>query len=101
MATRGSSDIQKVTVSLPKSLLERLKERVPGRQRSSFIAAALEERLAMEDQLEAIEESAGSWSGEDYPELVSDEDIDRWLVELRRPWHTRVDELENAESEEG
>jgi len=101
MATEGSSEVQKVTVSLPKSLLERLRERVPGRQRSSFIAAALEERLALEDQLEAIEESAGSWSGEDYPELVSDEDIDRWLAELRSPWQTRLNEVEDTTSEEG
>jgi len=101
MATGGSSEVQKVTVSLPKSLLERLRERVPGRQRSSFIAAALEERLALEDQLEAIKESAGSWSGEDYPGLVSDEDIDRWLAELRSPWQTRIKGVEDTASEEG
>jgi len=100
MATRGASDTQKVTVSLPKSLLERLKERVPGRRRSSFIAEALEDRLALEDQLEAIEESAACWDSEDHPELVSDEDIDRWLAELRSPWHTRLDELEETENEE-
>jgi broad specificity phosphatase PhoE len=100
MARRGPSEVQKVTVSLPKSLLERLKERVPGRQRSSFIAAALEERLALEDQLEAIEEFAGSWSGEDHPELRSDEDIDRWLAELRSPWQARVSEVEEVADEE-
>ena len=100
MATRGSSDVQKVTVSLPKSLLERLKERVPGRQRSSFIAAALEDRLVLEDQLEAIEESAGSWSGENHPELMTDDDVDAWLAELRSAWHTRLDELADTESEE-
>jgi len=90
MATRGSSDTQKMTVSLPKPLLERLKERVPARQRSSFIAEALGERLALEDQLEAIEESAGCWESEDHPELMTDDDIDSWLAELRGSWSTRL-----------
>lgn len=88
MASRSSSDTQKTTVSLPKPLLERLKERVPARQRSSFIAEALEERLALEDQLEAIDESAGCWESEDHPELLTDDDIDAWLAELRGVWNT-------------
>lgn len=90
MAARNSSDTQKMTVSLPKPLMERLKERLPARQRSSFIAEALEERLALEDQLEAIEESAGCWESEDHPELMTDDDIDSWLAELRGSWSTRL-----------
>lgn len=101
MASGRSSDTQKTTVSLPKPLLERLKERVPARQRSSFIAAALEERLTLEDQLEAIEESAGSWSGEDHPELMSNEDIDSWLAELRGSWNTPLADPGLTASEEG
>ncbi len=90
MATRRSLDTHKMTVSLPRPLLERLKERVPARQRSSFIAEALEERLALEDQLEAIEESAGCWESDDHPELMTDDDIDSWLAELRGSWSTRL-----------
>jgi Arc/MetJ-type ribon-helix-helix transcriptional regulator len=101
MATGRSSDTQKTTVSLPKPLLERLKERVPARQRSSFIAEALEERLALEDQLEAIEESAACWKDEDHPELKTDEDIDGWLAELRGSWQANPDELRVTQSEEG
>lgn len=99
MASRTSSEIQKVTVSLPASLLERLRERVPPRQRSSFIAEAVEERLALEDQLDAIEESAGCWKDEDHPELVTDEEIDAWLAELRRSWDDRLALLGLLESE--
>lgn len=101
MASRTSSDTQKVTVSLPASLLERLKERVPSRQRSSFIADAVEERLALEDQWDAIEESAGSWKDQDHPELMSDVEIDAWLAELRRSWHDRLESLGVLDSEEG
>jgi len=101
MATRTSSETQKMTVSLPKTLLERLKERVPPRRRSAFIAEAVEERLALEDQLQAIEESAGCWRDEDHPKLMSDEDIDSWLDLLRGSWHARLDELGATQSEEG
>ena len=48
-----------MTVVLPKPLWQRLFERVPPRQRSIFIAEALEEKLALEEQAAAIEESAG------------------------------------------
>jgi hypothetical protein len=101
MATRTSSETQKMTVSLPKTLLERLKERVPPRRRSAFIAEAVEERLALEDQLQAIEESAGCWTDEDHPELMSDEDIDSWIDLLRGSWHAGLDELGATQSEEG
>ena len=101
MANRTSSETQKVTVSLPASLLERLKERIPPRQRSSFIAEAVQERLALEDQLDAIQESAGCWKDEDHPDLATDEDIDAWLAELRLSWDDRLESLGVLDSEEG
>jgi len=90
-----------MTVSLPRYLLERLKDRVPPRQRSSFIAEALEERLALEEQLEIIEESAGCWKDEDHPELMTDDDIDAWLAEFRRSWDDHLSQLGVLESEKG
>jgi hypothetical protein len=73
-------------VTLPKALLIRLREHVPARQRSRFILEALEERLALEEQIVALEETAGAWSEQNHPEMRTDEDIDRWLGELRRSW---------------
>ncbi len=77
------SSVRKVTVTLPASLLTRLDETVPSRRRSAFIARAVEEQLAILEQAIAIEESAGAWRDEDYPDMATDEDIDRWLAELR------------------
>lgn len=45
-----------------------------------------EERLALREQLAAIEDAAGCWSDEDHSDLHTDEDIDRWLAGLRRSW---------------
>ncbi len=77
---------RKVTVTLPKSLLARLDAMVPRRQRSRFIAEAIQEQIAMLEQAEAIEEAAGSWTDEKYPELLTTEDIDNWLKALRGNW---------------
>jgi predicted transcriptional regulator len=87
MATDGkATNVQKVTVTLPKKLLKRLDEIIPNRQRSRFIATAIQEQLAMLEQLAALEESAGAWTDENHPEMQTEADIDRWLAQLRSGW---------------
>ncbi len=76
----------KITLSLPSALVERLKATVPPRQRSAFVAEVLQERLEEEETLAVLEETAGIWSDEDYPEFATDKDIDRWLRERRASW---------------
>jgi hypothetical protein len=63
-------------------------ELVPPRQRSRFISEALAERLDLEEQMLALEESAGAWSDASHPELQDDAAIARWLAELRQSWTT-------------
>jgi len=79
-------DTQKVTITLPKAVVTRLNELVPTRQRSRFIAEALEERLALEGQQLALDETAGAWSDENHPEMLDDAAIDGWLNTLRSSW---------------
>lgn len=87
MATESSqNEAQKITVTIPVELLQRLDERIPKRQRSEFIVEAIEEHLALAEQIIAIEESAGAWTDEHHPDLQTEEDIDRWLIELRKGW---------------
>ena len=81
-----STERQKVTVTLPKKLLERLNEAVPGRKRSLFIVAAIEEQLALTEQSSALEETAGSWSLENHSTMQDDTGIDRWLKDARQRW---------------
>lgn len=80
-------EAQKLTISLPGKLAERFKARVPRRRRSEFIAQLLENQLAIEEQLNALDETAGSWADENHPEMQSDDDIDTWLVNLRSGWN--------------
>ncbi len=87
MSTNPSSaKAQKITVTLPRDLVERLDGRIPSRQRSRFIAEAIESRLAIEEQLAALEETAGIWTDDNHPGMESDADIDRWLQDLRQSW---------------
>ena len=59
---------------------------MPARQRSRFILEAIEERLALEEQITALAETAGAWSDQNHPEMRTDEDIDHWLDDLRESW---------------
>jgi metal-responsive CopG/Arc/MetJ family transcriptional regulator len=65
----ANGETQKVTITLPKLMLQRMNALVPARQRSRFISEALAERLALEEQALALEESAGAWSDEGHPEM--------------------------------
>ncbi len=84
--TSSQTDPQKITVTLPQAVLARLRAHVPARQRSRFILEAIEERLALEEQVAALEETAGAWSDPNHPEMRTGEDIDRWLSDLRGSW---------------
>lgn len=77
---------KKITVTLSETLIQRLDRQIPARQRSHFIALAVENQLAIEEQLAALAETAGTWTNEKYPELQSDADIDAWLTQLRASW---------------
>ena len=77
---------QKITVTLPQPLLTRLDEIVPTRQRSAFISQAVQAQLALLEQAQALDETAGIWSDTDYPELGDDAAIDGWLNTLRQGW---------------
>ncbi len=77
---------QKITITLPPIIVKRLNDLVPARQRSHFIAEVLEDRLALAEQMLALEESAGVWTDEAHPELPDNDAIDQWLAALRQSW---------------
>jgi hypothetical protein len=74
---------ERLSLYLPRSLVEALRRAVPPRQRSEFVAEALAQSLHRLQLKEAIAAAAGCWSAEDHPELATGEDIDRWIAEGR------------------
>lgn len=77
---------QKITISLPAALLQRLNEIVPARKRSSFIADALEKQLEIEEFQQALDESFGSWKEQDHADMLTGADIDAYIRESRQSW---------------
>ena len=79
-------ETQKITVTLPRRLLKELDAVVPPRERSLFIAQAVQEQLAILEQAQAVDEAVGAWQDDAYPELNNDEKIEEWLAQLRHGW---------------
>lgn len=92
--SHASRSTKKITLTLPEALIQRLQKQVPVRQRSEFVAEALEEHLALAEQLDALEESAGVWAEADHPELRTPDDVERWLAQLRGSWPERLAHLQ-------
>jgi hypothetical protein len=98
MAT-GSVLRKRINVSFPEPVLELLEKVVPPRERNGFIVKATEEALRREHLMDALRASSGAWSDEDHPDLMTVEDVDRYVRRLRETWMPRTwnEILEEAE----
>ena len=80
----------RTNVTLPEELVREI-DRVAGRRkRSQFIVEAVRERLAKLRFSEALAQAAGAWSDENHPDLVTQEDINRYLRRARRATDKRI-----------
>jgi hypothetical protein len=82
MATK----LERVTIYFPKPLLDDLRKYVPARKRSAVMVEAIGKEVERLKVLAALERTAGAWKDENYPELATDEDIDRYVRDLRASW---------------
>jgi hypothetical protein len=80
---------KRINVTFPAAVLDLLELVVPPRKRNTFIVEATEEALRRERQLDAIRDSSGAWSDEDHPDLMTVEDVDRYVRRLRETWMPR------------
>ena len=90
MSTATASK-KRINVTFPESVLDLLKSVVPERKRNSFIVEATEEALRRErlgQVLETLREKP-AWSDEDHPDLMTVEDVDRYVRRLRETWMPR------------
>lgn len=74
---------KRVTVTFPTSLLEELRAYVPRRERNRFIVETIKKELRQIRLRKALHESAGAWSDEDHPNLMTVEDVNRYVHRLR------------------
>ena len=88
MSTEATS---RINVTFPVSLLEELRRYVPRRKRSKFIVEATERKLRRfrrKKVLEALRRGP-AWSDEDHPDLMTVEDVNRYIRRLRETWMPR------------
>ena len=90
---------RRISVTFPESVLDLLESVVPARKRNVFIFEATEAALRRERRLKAIQESSGAWADEDHPDLMTAEDIDRYVRRLRETWMPRSWDEITAEAE--
>jgi hypothetical protein len=100
----GVASKKRINVSFPEPVLELLETVVPPRERNAFIVAATEEALRRErlrKVLKALREKP-AWSDEDHPDLMTVEDVDRYVRQLRETWMPRSwdETIEEAGSRE-
>ena len=84
-----TSTKRRISVTFPESVLDLLESVVPARKCNAFIVEATDAALRRERQLKVIQESSGAWADEDHPDLMTAEDIDRYVSRLRESWMPR------------
>ena len=78
-----SEDTIRTTVVLPVETVEKMRELIPARKRSKFIAEAVELHLRQIAYRQGRELSFGAWKDEDHPDLKTQSDMRRYINELR------------------
>ena len=77
------SNTEKLSITIPKEMAEKLREYVLPGKMSAFIADAVNFKLQMEKQRRGLEAGRGAWKPENHPDLKTPEDTQRFIRELR------------------
>ena len=88
MTTSATIAKRRINVTFPVEVLELVDAVVLPRERNRFIVKATEEAARRERLRKALDAAAGAWKLEDYPELATPEDVDRWIRQLREYGHS-------------
>ena len=75
---------ERMNLYITKSVMDELRRTIPARERTKFVEEVLARELRRLRLREAIEKSYGAWKDEDHPDMMTGEDIDRWIEEQRR-----------------
>ncbi len=85
------TETRRVNVTFPAEVLDGLEKLLPPRQRNRFIVEATERALQesrLERSLNALLEEP-AWTDENHPDLMTVEDVNRYVRRLRESWMPR------------
>ncbi|MBM4305744.1 MAG: hypothetical protein FJ123_03310 [Deltaproteobacteria bacterium] len=74
----------KAYLVIPAEILEEVDKIVGKKRRSLFIAEATREKLEKERFLKILEETHGTWTDQNHPELRTNKDVERYIREKRQ-----------------
>lgn len=75
---------ERMNLYITKSIMDDLRHAIPARERTRFVEEVLARELRRRRLLEVIELSYGAWKDENHPDMMTGEDIDRWIEEQRK-----------------
>ena len=75
---------ERMNLYITKSVLDDLRRVIPARERTRFVEEVLAREIRRRKLREAIEKSYGAWKDEDHPDMMTFEDIERWIEEGRK-----------------
>jgi metal-responsive CopG/Arc/MetJ family transcriptional regulator len=83
----------KAHLVIPTEILEEVDKIAGKKKRSLFIAEATREKLEKERFLKALEETHGAWADQNHPELRTNKDMERYVMEKRQSYRKRMKEF--------
>ena len=84
--------VVRTTFVLPSEIAENLKRFIPNRKRSEFVAEAIDQHLYRMVYRQGLELSFGKWKDEDYQHLRTQDDVDRYIREMRSDEAWRINQ---------
>jgi len=83
---------RRINVAFPANMLALLDSIVPPRERNRFIVEATEQSLRRERLGKVLAElrERPAWSDKDHPDLMTAEDVERYVRRLRETWMPRT-----------
>ena len=75
---------ERMNLYIAKPVADELRRLIPARERTKFVEEVLARELRRRKLKEAIEKSYGAWKDEDHPDMMTGEEIDRWIEEQRK-----------------
>lgn len=75
---------ERINLYITKPVMDELRRLIPARERTRFVEEVLARELRRRKLQAALKASAGAWKDEDHPDLMTGEDIDRWIEEQRK-----------------
>jgi hypothetical protein len=75
---------ERMNLYITKEVADELRRLIPARERTQFVEEVLVRELRRAHVRAVLARTAGAWKDEDHLDMMTGEEIDRWIEEQRR-----------------